>query len=260
MKPRTILFFALIFSDSMVVSKNAPTIKKMVEKTTLPVENTDNRLTAEEVAAGWQLLWDGKTTQGWRGSTTAAFPEHGWTIENGTLKISKSTGNEATDGGDIITVKKYTNFELSIDFKISEGANCGIKYFVNPDANTGKRTASGCEFQILDDEKHPDAKNGVKGNRTMGSLYDLIAASSDKVYNKSEFNNARIVVNGSKVEHYLNGKKVLEYERGNQMWRALVAYSKYRNHPNFGEALEGHILLQDHYDDVWFKNIKIRTF
>ncbi len=258
MKTRKLILMAMIFTSIAGFSQNTKKVKKLTEKVIPQVINTDNMLTAEEIAQGWTLLWDGKTTEGWRGSTTATFPDKGWVIENGTIMLLKSPVGTPADGGDIITVKKYKNFEFSIDFKMSEGANNGIKYFVNVDANTGKRTAAGCEFQILDDEKHADAKNGVKGNRTMGSLYDLIAASSDKVYSTTDFNNARIVVVGNKVQHFLNGKKVVEYERGTQMWRALVAYSKYHNYQNFGEAPEGHILLQDHYDVVWFKNIKIR--
>lgn len=124
--------------------------------------------------------------------------------------------------------------------------------------NKGKGSAIGCEFQILDDEKHPDAKAGRKGNRTVGSLYDLIPAGSNKLFKKNEFNTARIIVKGNHVEHWLNGIKVVEYERNNQMWKALVAGSKYADWPNFGEGKEGHILLQDHGDEVHFKNIKIK--
>lgn len=258
MKTREIIILALIFTSIAGFSQSTKNAKKVVDKPVPQAVKIDNTLTAEEIAQGWKLLWDGKTTEGWRGSTSSTFPEKGWVIENGTIMLLKSSVGTPAEGGDIITVKKYKNFEFSIDFKMSEGANNGIKYFVNVDANTGKRTAAGCEFQILDDEKHADAKNGVKGNRTMGSLYDLIPATSDKVYSTTDFNNARIVVVGNKVQHFLNGKKVVEYERGTQMWRALVAYSKYHNYPNFGEATEGHILLQDHYDVVWFKNIKIR--
>ena len=116
----------------------------------------------------------------------------------------------------------------------------------------------GCEFQILDDKIHPDAKLGVKGNRTLGSLYDLIPAPKDKPFRNNFFNTARIVVKDSKVEHYLNDVKIVEYERGTQMWNALVNFSKYEVWPEFGNAAEGHILLQDHGDEVWFKNVKIK--
>lgn len=219
----------------------------------------DNTLSDEEKANGWTLLWDGKTSEGWRGANLKGFPEKGWSIENGILKVAKSTGGESTNGGDIITIDKYRNFELSVDFQITEGANSGIKYFVDPKLNQGAGGSSiGCEFQILDDEKHPDARAGVKGNRTLGSLYDMIPAPENKPFKKGAFNTAKIIVRDQKVEHYLNDVKIIEYERGTQMWKALVNYSKYSIWPAFGEAAEGHILLQDHGDEVWFKNIKIK--
>ena len=218
----------------------------------------DNSVSALEIQEGWKLLWDGKTTEGWRGAKLTTFPEGGWKIENGILKVLNSDGAESTNGGDIVTIKKYKNFELSVDFKITDGANSGIKYFVDTDLNKGAGSSIGCEFQILDDQNHPDAKLGVKGNRTLGSLYDLIAAPSDKFFRKTDFNNARIVVNGNKVQHYLNNKLTVEYERNTQMWQALVNYSKYSIWPNFGNAEEGNILLQDHGNEVWFKNLKIK--
>ena len=226
--------------------------------TTLSAQTKDNTLTPAEQREGWKLLWDGKTTEGWRGAKIATFPTKGWKMENGILKVMKSDGGESTNGGDIVTTRKYKNFMLCVDFKITDGANSGIKYFVNPDLNKGEGSAIGCEFQILDDERHPDAKLGVKGNRQLGSLYDLIPAPTDKPVRKGEWNTAVVIVRNSHVEHWLNGVKLLEYERANQMWDALVAYSKYRDWPNFGNASEGHILLQDHGDEVWFKNIKIK--
>lgn len=217
-----------------------------------------NTISPTEAKNGWALLWDGKTTNGWRGAKLDNFPTHGWTIDNGILKVLKGGGGESTNGGDIVTTRKYKNFILKVDFKITEGANSGIKYFVNPDLNKGEGSAIGCEFQILDDDKHPDAKLGVKGNRKLGSLYDLIPAPEDKPFNKTEFNTAMIIVKDNKVEHWLNNKKIIEYERNNQMWNALVAYSKYRDWTNFGNWVEGNILLQDHGDEVWFKNVKIK--
>lgn len=217
-----------------------------------------NTISPNEAKDGWKLLWNGKTTDGWRGAKLDAFPSHGWKIENGILKVIKSGGAESANGGDIVTTRKYKNFILSVDFKITEGANSGIKYFVNPGLNKGEGSAIGCEFQILDDQKHPDAKLGVKGNRKLGALYDLIPVSEDKPFKKNEFNTATVIVMGNHVEHWLNGVKLLEYERNNQMWNALVAYSKYRDWPNFGNAVEGNILLQDHGDEVWFKNVKIK--
>lgn len=217
-----------------------------------------NTISPTEEKDGWKLLWDGKTSEGWRGAKLSGFPEKGWTMEDGILKVQKADGGESTNGGDIVTTRKYKNFILTVDFKITEGANSGIKYFVNPDLNKGAGSAIGCEFQILDDQKHPDAKLGVKGNRQLGSLYDLIPAPTDKPFKKGEWNTATVVVEGNKVSHILNGVKLLEYTRDNEMWNALVAYSKYRDWPDFGNAEEGHILLQDHGDEVWFKNVKIK--
>lgn len=237
-------------------------------ETTAPlVSYIPNQLTEEEKASGWKLLWDGKSTDGWRGAKQDNFPDKGWSIKDGILTVHASGGGESEHGGDIVTKKAFKNFELELDFKFTEGANSGIKYFVDTNLNQGKGSAIGCEFQILDDKVHPDAKKGTNGNRTIGSLYDLIKADSRifvnglkplKYVNVGNWNRAHIVVNGSKVEHYLNGCKVVEYERGTQMWKALVAYSKYKDWPNFGEAEEGLILLQDHGDEVHFKSIKIK--
>ncbi len=218
----------------------------------------DNTLTAREQAEGWHLLWDGKTSEGWRGAKLDAFPENGWTMESGILKVLRGNGGESTNGGDIVTTRTYRNFILSVDFRITEGANSGIKYFVDTNLNRGAGSAIGCEFQILDDERHPDAKLGVKGNRKLGSLYDLIPAPDKKPFDIKGFNTAVIIVRDRHVEHWLNGEKLIEYNRDDQEWNALVAYSKYRDWPNFGNAAEGHILLQDHGDEVWFKNIKIK--
>ncbi|TNJ43081.1 DUF1080 domain-containing protein [Tamlana fucoidanivorans] len=237
-------------------------------ETTAPVISfLKNELTLEEKSKGWTLLWDGKTTNGWRGAKLDEFPKKGWAVNDGVLSVQASGGAESEHGGDIVTTKPYKNFILEVDFKFSQGANSGIKYFVDTDLNKGKGSAIGCEFQILDDQLHPDAKKGVDGNRTLSSLYDLIRGDAQeyipslytkKYVNKNGWNRARIVVDGAKVQHYLNGCKMVEYIRGTQQWRALVKYSKYKDWPNFGEAKEGLILLQDHGDEVHFKNIKIK--
>ena len=227
---------------------------------------TDNQLSSQEKLQGWQLLFDGKTTQGWRSARAQTFPAKGWEIEDGVLSVLSSNGAESTHGGDIITTKEFSNFELMVDFKLSKAANSGIKYFVDPELLKGEGSAIGLEFQILDDINHPDAKRGVNGNRTVGSLYDLITAQNHwesgdkkKTFNGvNMWNNARVLVQGSHVEHWLNGVKVVEYERHSQEFSALVAYSKYKNWPNFGRWEKGPILLQDHGDFVSFKNIKIR--
>lgn len=222
-----------------------------------------NHLTTWEKRRGWRLLWDGKTTQGWRGAKLDDFPEKGWQIDQGELRVLASDGGESTNGGDIVTRQHFTNFELQFEFKLTEGANSGVKYFVDPELNKGAGSAIGLEFQILDDQRHPDAKQGVAGNRTAGSLYDLITAAPVEVQRRkdlyvNDWNRGRIIVCGGQVEHWLNGYKVVEYDRFSQMFQALVNYSKYRDWPNFGRWRAGPILLQDHGDAVAFRSIKIR--
>jgi len=224
-----------------------------------------NSLTAEEVRRGWRLLWDGKTTAGWRGAKLDNFPSNGWELKDGELRVLSSGGGESTNGGDIITTDHFSDFELQFEFKPTKGANSGVKYFVDPSLNKGAGSAIGLEFQILDNAVHPDAKKGVAGNRTAGSLYDLITAKVLDTPRRVEmrignWNRGRIVVKGGHVEHWLNGYKVVEYDRFSQMFGALVAYSKYKDWENFGRWPAGPILLQDHGDAVAFRSVKIREF
>lgn len=219
-----------------------------------------NTLSTAEKDAGWKLLWDGKTSTGWHGARLDKFPTKGWVIKDGVLTVLQSGGMEAANGGDIVTDKLYSNFELTLEFKLTPGANSGIKYFVFPKQPNQKGSAIGLEYQLLDDERHPDAKKGVKGNRTLSSLYDLIPAENKKTKPIGEWNTARLVVNGSKVQHWLNGVKVVEYNRHCQVFRALIQKSKYAHYKNFGQIKEGHILLQDHGNEVSFRNIKIHEF
>ncbi len=220
-----------------------------------------NSLTEYEKKEGWRLLFDGKSSTGWRGAYQSAFPERGWRIDNGTITVLSSEGKEGANGGDIVTNEQFSAFDLSFQFKITPGANSGVKYFVTlSEHNRG--SAIGLEYQVLDDKLHPDAKLGRDGDRTLASLYDLIPAKKQErfVHPPGEWNSGRIIVYpNNHVEHYLNGVKVLEYERGSKAFRDLVAISKYKVWQNFGEAKQGHILLQDHGNEVSFRSIKIKV-
>jgi hypothetical protein len=235
---------------------------KITEKSPAP-----NTLTEEEKAAGWRLLWDGKTSDGWRGAKSETFPDKGWEIKDGVLTVHASGGAESAAAGDIITRERFSNFELKLEFKLTPAANSGIKYFTQPNLNpitgTGAPAATGSaiglEYQILDDERHPDAKKGRAGNRTIASLYDLMTASADKKPAPiGGWNQARILVKDDKIEHWLNGEKVLSYDRTAPETIEAIMSSKYRKIPGFGQWPDGHILLQDHGDRVSFRNIKLR--
>jgi len=249
-----------------IKTENLEKSMKTVDVDVPEISYLDNQLTTHEQRTGWRFLWDGKSTEGWRGAKLDEFPSKGWKMNDGVLTVLSSGGAESANGGDIVTTKSYSDFELSIDFKITDGANSGIKYFVDSELNEGKGSAIGLEFQVLDDKKHPDAKKGKNGNRTVGSLYDLIRAeNTDSSRGKNfkgigKWNNARIVVKGGHVEHWLNQVKVVEFDRFSQMFKALVEKSKYEKWENFGRLPQGLILLQDHGDEVSFKNIKIREF
>lgn len=221
---------------------------------------TPNALSEQEKANGLSLLWDGTSTAGWRRAHQDKFPEKGWEIKDGTLSTLPSDGGEATNGGDIVTMLEYGAFDLQFEFKLTEGANSGVKYFVTEkDVSAG--SAIGLEYQILDDARHPDAKLGAGGNRTLASLYDLIASKKNDrgIHPIGEWNQGRIVVYpDNRVEHWLNGYKVVEYLRGSDEYKALVAKSKYVHYENFGMAPTGHILLQDHGSRVYFRSVKIK--
>ncbi|REJ81226.1 MAG: DUF1080 domain-containing protein [Acidobacteria bacterium] len=219
-----------------------------------------NDLAEAEARRGWTRLFDGESAAGWRGAHAEEFPEAGWQVAGGELSVLATTGGEAAGGGDIVTEDEYGAFELQLEFRLSQGANSGIKYFVTEDyASTG--SAIGVEYQLLDDERHPDATQGRDGNRTLASLYDLIPADKQPRFVRppGEWNHARLVVRPDRsVEHWLNHQKVLEYTLGSAEFLQLVQRSKYRDWEGFGLWTSGHLLLQDHGDAVSFRSIKVR--
>jgi hypothetical protein len=208
----------------------------------------DNTLTAKEKADGWKLLFDGKTTNGWRVYKKQGTPE-GWKAVDGVL-------TRVAEEGDLISVDEYANFELSIDWRIPEGANSGI-FFHGIEKDDGPIYYSAPEYQLLDDQRHPDAKNGP--THQCGANYDLIAMSKPVCKPAGEWNTTRLVVRGPHVEHWLNGEKVVEYELWSDAWKELVAKSKFKQWPDYGMAKTGHLGLQEHGFKVEFKNIKIKT-
>jgi hypothetical protein len=208
-----------------------------------------NQLTAAEKAAGWRRLFDGQSTAGWRGYKKTAFPAKGWVIEDGCLYCQPHGG-----GGDIITDEQFGDFEFAFEWKIAPAANSGVKYFVSEQY----RSAIGHEYQLLDDTANADAKVG-RSHQT-ASFYDVLPPSLEaKPKPVGEFNESRILVRGNHVEHWLNGKKVLEYELGSDEVRAAVAKSKFKNIPGFATKGRGYILLQDHGGGIWFRNLKLRV-
>ena len=218
-----------------------------------------NQLTKGEKDAGWRLLFDGKSFNGWRGFHSDKVPE-GWAIEDGAIKKIPAMGMLGKAGGDLITADEFSNFELSLEWKLSPGGNSGIKYLVTESQPPSGKSAVSFEYQVLDDAKHPDAKAGIEGNRTAGALYDLIPpAKTRKVKPIGEFNEVRIIVRGNHIEHWLNGVKVVEFDRSSADFKERLAKSKFKNIKGFGEATQGHILLQDHGNAVWYRNIKIRN-
>ena len=219
-----------------------------------------NELSAKEKEEGWELLFDGESTDGWRGYGKDSFPK-GWVIEDGALKVQGSGAGEAGGGGDIIYKEEIKDFELSLEWKVSEGGNSGIFYLAE-EIDGEPIYTSAPEFQILDNEKHPDARLGKNGNRQSASLYDLIPAEPQNAKPVGEWNKASIIVYRGTVVHSQNGENVVEYHLWTDKWKEMVADSKFKDWENFlnagGEDKQGYIGLQDHGDDVWFRNIKIK--
>jgi hypothetical protein len=208
----------------------------------------DNELSPQEKAAGWKLLFDGRTTKGWHSFKKTTFPSQGWVVEQGCLKHLDKGG-----GGDLLSDETFEEFELTWEWKIAPKANSGVKYFVSEK----RSSALGHEFQMIDDYQGRDGKPVLNKNCT-GSFYDVLPPVKNNTKPAGEWNQSRIVVKGNQVEHWLNGEKVLSYELGSEALQAALSKSKFRAVADFGKRIKGSILLQDHGGEVWFRNIKIR--
>jgi len=225
-----------------------------------------NVLSLNERTAGWRLLFDGTTFKGWRGLGYDSVPSAHWKIENGAIRkiadgdVPRLPDGQPAAGGDLMTIDTFRDFELSFDWKISRGGNSGVKYNVSEElsmANAPNHAALGFEYQVLDDDLHED--NKIASHRA-GALYDLIAPNGTKrLMPVGEWNSSTIVFRGNHGEHWLNGTKIVEYELGTPLMDSLLAASKYRSIPNFAQRRAGHIVLQDHVDEVYFRNIKIHV-
>jgi hypothetical protein len=224
-----------------------------------------NTLTERERAEGWALLFDGNSLEGWRGIGIPGIPEGHWVIEDGVIKkvpggeVPRQADGQPTQGGDLMTAGTFEDFELRLEWKISPAGNSGVKYNISEEISLAippPQAAIGFEYQILDDAGHPDAANGP--NRTTGALYDLIPPGAKTLKPVGEFNEARILFRGGHGEHWLNGAKVLEFDLGTPDMNERLAASKYWDIADFAKKRRGHIVLQDHGDAVWFRNIKIR--
>ncbi|HAJ77249.1 MAG TPA: DUF1080 domain-containing protein [Gammaproteobacteria bacterium] len=220
-----------------------------------------NSLTAAEIADGWKLLFDGKTTVGWRGYRRETVPGS-WQILDGSLFMDSSarSASGTRDRGDILYDQQFENFHLKLEWKISEGGNSGIFYLGQEPEEQDVIYKTAPEVQVLDNDRHPDARAGIDGNRTAGSLYDLIPARPQNVNPVGEWNTAEVIVNNGSVQHYQNGEVIVEFQLGTKAWHDLVAGSKFPSlNADWADvARRGYIALQDHGDDVWYRNIKIK--
>ena len=236
----------------LVVALSIMAASSVVQSVGQKTDSAANTLTAAEKKAGWTLLFDGPTVDAWRGYKRPDASESRWKVEEGTLTLPPENGRDTHGQRDIISKDTFEQFELVFDWRIAPGGNSGVKYFILEDLDS----AIGHEYQLIDDERHADAKVGP--HRQTAALYDVLPAADRPTKPAGEWNTTRIVVRGQTVEHWLNGKKVLQYELNSPDLNAAIAKSKFKTIDRFGKRQNGHILLQDHGDQVWFRNIKIR--
>lgn len=265
--PKTICFSFLLLSITLLSLGCQEKVEKKSQDIAHRTINTeDNRLSDKEVNEGWKLLFDGKTFEGWRGMGRNYVQNELWKIENGTIrKVNSSEVPSAPDGkviegGDLMTIKTFNNYELYFEWKILKAGNTGLKYNVSEDLSQNygsKFSALGFEYQLLDDSDTLYVGK-LKPTQYTGSLYDMVPPKNAKTNRVGTFNSSRILIDGNHAEHWLNGVKVLEYEFGSKHLDSLFQLSKFKDYSNFIDKRSGHIILQNHKDDAWFKNIKIR--
>jgi hypothetical protein len=244
MRTLNILVSTAVLVLTVTVSATA---QETLNGTTAP-----NQLTPAERAAGWILLFDGTSLDGWRGYRRPDAAATRWRVEDGMLTVPPNDGRDTRGALDLISTRTFDRFELSFEWRIAEAGNSGVKYYVLEDRDA----AIGHEYQIIDDERHADAKIGLE--RQTAAFYDVLPAANRRIEPAGRFNHSRIVANGSTVEHWLNGTRVLQYELDSAALRAAIADSKFKDVDRFGKLQQGHILLQDHGDRVWYRNVKIR--
>ncbi len=216
---------------------------------------TQNTLSGAEKAAGWKLLFDGKTTAGWHSFNQKTAAKK-WVVQEGSLTLDPKASGAEEANGDLVTDGDYANYELCLEWKISACGNSGVIYNVVENPKYTWAWQTGPEMQIIDNSCHPDAKNA---KHRAGDLYDLASVSKETVKQAGQWNKVRLVNRNGKVEHWLNGRKVVEVDMTGEEWKKLIAGSKFKDMPDFGKMTSGHIMLQDHGGDrVWFRNMKIR--
>lgn len=250
------LFILTVLLSSFFLFCNQQT-----EKAPQPAKQSklQNTLSQAEIDQSWQLLFDGKSAENWRGVGMDHFPETGWTIENGALVVNKISGKKEASGPSIITKKLYSNFDFKFEFKLTPNANSGVKYFVKEYSEGNRTWAIGCEYQIVDDNLAALA-NDPTNDRKLAALYALFEPHDKPLRPIGAWNEGRIYVRGKHVEHWLNGAKVLEYERGSEAFEKTRLASKFKKYPEFGILKEGHLLLQFHPGEVRFRNLKIKEY
>ncbi len=225
---------------------------------TPPLIFPSNTLSPTERAGGWRLLFDGQTGDAWRSREGEGFPEKGWSIRGGELVVEAAGSFTLRAGGDLFSVDRYRDFVLDFEFALSRGANSGVKYRARERSRLGFVDAVGCEYQILDDARHPDAERGREGNRRLASLYDLVPAASPWPRTIGTWNHGRIHVEDGVAAHYLNGDRVLLVDFRGPAWRDALADSKFADAVDYCADAPGHIVLQDHGDAVRFRNLRVR--